>query len=294
MNRLAHISYPDGGSKTISYPSATQRNVSTALTGSTSRQDTLDLDWLGRVTRKILASDPEGADTTDIGYDYLGNVNSVSNPYRSTTDPTYGSDVYAHDVLDRVTSITHADGNSIGFSYGSASPSCGVSGYATTRTDEAGHQRRIFTDALGRVVEVDEPDPANGNSLTLDTCYTLNALDNVTQVVRGVQTRTIQYDSLSRVTSFNVPESGTTTFSYTQSGGGLCAGNVKAVCSRTDANGITTTYTYDALSRLTSKTYSDTTPSAFYFYGESTVKLGKTTYTRVAQISTLDICDQRS
>ncbi len=65
--------------------------------------------------------------------------------------------------------------------------------------------------------------------------------------------------------------SGTTTYSYTASGGGLCAGAASAVCSRTDARGTTTTYTYDAENRLTGKSYNDTpqTPAVNYYYDQT-------------------------
>jgi len=41
------------------------------------------------------------------------------------------------------------------------------------------------------------------------------------------------------------------------------------ICRRTDAQGITITYAYDALGRLTKKTYSDSTPTVQYFYDQS-------------------------
>ncbi|MGH9644472.1 MAG: RHS repeat domain-containing protein [Terriglobales bacterium] len=54
------------------------------------------------------------------------------------------------------------------------------------------------------------------------------------------------------------PEAGTDYFYYTMSDGvSLCAGSAKAVCRKTDARGITTTYTYDSLSRLTGRAYSN-------------------------------------
>ncbi|HEV2992213.1 MAG TPA: RHS repeat-associated core domain-containing protein [Candidatus Angelobacter sp.] len=59
------------------------------------------------------------------------------------------------------------------------------------------------------------------------------------------------------------------TYQYTTSGGALCAGNEAAICRRTDARNITTTYGYDALSRLTSKTYSDSTPAVTYSYDQT-------------------------
>jgi len=39
-------------------------------------------------------------------------------------------------------------------------------------------------------------------------------------------------------------------------GGALCANNQQLVCRKTDARSITTTYSYDALDRLTGKSYS--------------------------------------
>ncbi|MGH9327768.1 MAG: hypothetical protein ACRD2B_13955 [Terriglobia bacterium] len=67
-------------------------------------------------------------------------------------------------------------------------------------------------------------------------------------------------------------------YAFTALGGGLCAGDPKQVCQRTDARGITTTYSYDAENRLTSKTYSDSTPAAYYYYDESSVSVAGTNY----------------
>src|SRR5260370_20289049 len=60
------------------------------------------------------------------------------------------------------------------------------------------------------------------------------------------------------MTSGSTPEAGTDYFYFTQSDNvSLCEGSVKAVCRRADGRGITTTYTYDSLSRLTGRTYSN-------------------------------------
>lgn len=72
---------------------------------------------------------------------------------------------------------------------------------------------------------------------------------------------------LSRLTSATTPESGTTTCSYSG-----CSGDPSNVCARTDARNITTTYTYDALNRLTSKSYSNdpsNTPTAYFYYDQT-------------------------
>jgi RHS repeat-associated protein len=89
------------------------------------------------------------------------------------------------------------------------------------------------------------------------TLYKYDAAGRLTQVVQGLQTRSFAYDGLGRLTSRTTPEAGTENLYFTNSSGGLCAGSGKALCRRTDARGITTTYTYDSLSRLTGKSYSN-------------------------------------
>ena len=44
--------------------------------------------------------------------------------------------------------------------------------------------------------------------------------------------------------------------------------------TKKDARGITTTYAYDALNRLASKSYSDGTPTANFSYDQSSVTIG--------------------
>jgi RHS repeat-associated protein len=101
----------------------------------------------------------------------------------------------------------------------------------------------------------------------------LNDLLSVTQgsqkpgcTSQGVQvSRSFSYDLMGRLTGACTPESGTTSYTYPTSAA-LCSGDPSTVCTRTDARGTTTTYKYDVMNRLTSKTYSDSTPTATYFY----------------------------
>ena len=123
------------------------------------------------------------------------------------------------------------------------------------------------------MIETDESD-AN-NQLTAHTCYSFDLNNNLTQVTSLGLTQTYKptytYDMLSRLTSKALPETNgiATYFYYTTSGGSLCSGDPSAVCRRTDARNTTTTYTYDALNRLTSKAYSDGTLTAYYNYDQS-------------------------
>ena len=100
-------------------------------------------------------------------------------------------------------------------------------------------------------MRVDEPTgspPALGSpgSPSQATSYGYNALDNLTRVTQGTQTRTFAYDSLSRLTSAANPESGTVAYSYDNNGN---------LTQRTDARGVVTAYTYDRLDRLTRRAY---------------------------------------
>ena len=72
------------------------------------------LDSLGRVIKSPDYSAGTEVDTTD---NSLGQVYSVSNPYVSTSDPTYGLTKYADDALGRVTTITYADNSAATASY---------------------------------------------------------------------------------------------------------------------------------------------------------------------------------
>jgi RHS repeat-associated protein len=100
------------------------------------------------------------------------------------------------------------------------------------------------------------------------TLYTYNALNELTTVAQGAQIRTFTYDGLGRRISTAIPEAGPTNLFYTTSGGSLCSGDPGNICRRTDGKGITTTYSYDTLGRLTSKTYSDTTPPMSFTYDQ--------------------------
>ena len=71
------------------------------------------------------------------------------------------------------------------------------------------------------------------------------------------QVRTFAYDGLRRKTSQTLPESGTTTYEYNAHG---------LLEWQTDALGVTTTYDYDMGHRLTSRSYTDSTPAVSFLY----------------------------
>ncbi|MCZ2391319.1 MAG: RHS repeat-associated core domain-containing protein [Acidobacteria bacterium] len=118
---------------------------------------------------------------------------------------------------------------------------------------------------MGQLIRVDEPDAGgqlgDASSPTQPTYYTYDTLNNLTTVNQGVQTRNFAYNSLSRLVSAQNPESGTINYVY-DAGGNLT--------QKTDARGVATAYTYDALNRVLTRTYTGetgyTTPNVSYFY----------------------------
>ena len=127
------------------------RSVTTSLSDSA----TNFFDGLGRLYTGQHAL-PNGTAIVDTTFDLAGHAATVSNPYFTTSDPTYGNTTNAYDALDRVTQTTKQDGSISRVAY-SAITLGAAAGDCTQTTDEAGKQRGACSDALGRLVEVDEP-----------------------------------------------------------------------------------------------------------------------------------------
>jgi len=256
FSRLLNITYPDTGQSNSTYDDNQLLVTSSRrITAGASVYTRQHYDQLGRVVQSELCEDGTSACAasikTDVTYDAVGRTATVSNPYRSTSDPTYGISTTQYDNLSRVTKLIPPDGttsaNNVSTSY---------SGNCATVTDQAGKARKSCSDALGRLTQVFE-DPTGVN---YETDYQYGALNDLTSVVQaGSRQRTFAYDSLSRLTSATNPESGIVTYAYDNNGN---------VHTKTDARGITTTYTYDVLNRLTLKSYSNgAIPNEYYYDG---------------------------
>jgi RHS repeat-associated protein len=268
MLRPASVTYPDGGQEIITrqettFPFTATLTKAIITTPVVNYVTTNTFDGLGRVTESLV-TDPQANIETDITYDADGRKSTVSNPYRLTTDSTYGITTYQYDALNRTTLVIPPDGTA-----SSDNTSIKYCGSSTLVTDQAGHWRRSTADGLGRLVEVDEPNsatatvaacPASGDP-TWVTTYSYDALNDLTNVVQGgSHNRSFVYDSLKRLTSSTNPEAGTVTYTYDADGN---------VLTKTDARSITITYGYDVLNRMTGKTYSNGDPAVTYTYDQS-------------------------
>jgi RHS repeat-associated protein len=274
------VSHTDGGQTSYSYTdtanavsvTTTEKQDSTHNIVSTSYHD-----GLGRVKQTQLVDPSDGDTFVDTTYDLMARVASVSNPHRSGNLPTDGVTTYQYDPLGRKTLEIPPDGssssNNVQTSYGAQTTSPLPIGLTATVTDQAGHQRMSVTDALGRIVDVWEPDPSSG-SLVNETLYTFNARDNLTRVdqkgntsdTTQWRTRLFTYDSLSRLQTANNPESGTITWTYD---------NDSNVLTKKDARNLTITYNYDQLHRVATtgsthaKSYSNGDPVVDYYFDQT-------------------------
>lgn len=161
MLRLIKTVHPrDGGETDIAYSPTGAYVITTSVKRDAAgdlKKSEVEKDGLGR-TKQTRVIAPECSIKTDTTYDSMGRVSTVSNPYCTTSERTYGVTTTQYDELGRVIKVIPPDGtataNNVSTVYaGSTSPLALV----TTVTDQAGKTRKSYNDALGRLIQVDEP-----------------------------------------------------------------------------------------------------------------------------------------
>jgi RHS repeat-associated protein len=185
-----------------------------SITASLTDSLTTTMDGLGRPYRTQHAT-PNGAATVATQYDGLDHVISVTNPYFSTSDSTYGVIQTQYDALGRVTQISEQDGGLKTVTYNVA-PIGNAVGDCTTTTDEIGNQKQSCIDALGHITALVEHNPTastifatgsvsiNGTEQTATSQSATSGSGTVTisgvesymcLIPRGCSTNTYTYDS---------------------------------------------------------------------------------------------------
>ena len=292
MFRLHNAYFPDGGETDFNYyDSQNQVERRQKIDTAGDKTDLLvSFDGLGREARRATANNNGVSpwDQSDTCYDNEGRVSYKTYSYQgaglantSRVCPGAGSplpgDTTGYDALSRMVSVSHSDGSVVNTHYSGS----------TTDVQEEGHpgpggtirvERVSQMNALGQLTNVCE---VSGNSLGgqspsacgLDyaatgylTSYGYDPLGNLVSAQQaGLPTRSFAYDSLSRLLSSANPESGTTSYSYNDDS--TMASRTRPLANQTNAAvTVTTNYSYDALHRLSNKTYTDTTAPASYSY----------------------------
>jgi RHS repeat-associated protein len=199
-------------------------------------------DGLGRTSETRQYEGGSNYIVTQQQYDALNRAFKTSNPFRPWQSESAVWTTQAFDALGRVISVTTPDNAVVSTSYTSNT---------VTVTDQTGKKRKSVTDALGRLIEVyEDPEvPGGPTELNYQTTYAYDVLDNLTTVTQESQQRTFVYDSLKRLKTATNPESGTVNYDYD---------NNSNLTQKTDARGVISTYTYDALNRNTTIDHSST------------------------------------
>jgi RHS repeat-associated protein len=240
-------------------------------------------------------------------YDALGRPTETSNPYRPTLSETPVWTKTGYDILGRILTVTTPDAARLQVLY---------DGLRTLITDQSGKQRIGKVNALGKVSDVWEVVPSSSTdpeaetvtfpvpadvpvpavSKGLKTTYTYDLMGNLRKVAQGAaQRRYFAYDSFGRIIRARNPEQdadaslalppnmlsalsdGTNDWSlkyeYDE------CGNLK---TKTDSRGVSTTYTYDAVNRVTFTNYSDSTPDITYTYDAAGVTNSKGRLTSIS------------
>lgn len=258
-----------GYSVTGTAPSATITSKRESAGGGTLDSVTY-LDGLGRTIQTKSEAESAGQwITVDTTYNNRGLVETVSVPYTTGTSayttPETGQPktTTSYDAVRRPTQVINPDGTSRTTTYDR---------WVVTTTDENGATTVSTSDALGRLIQVQEP---AGGGTTTYTYDIVDASGNVTQQITDAQgnvTRTTQ-DTLGRKISQSDPDLGAWSYTYDANGNLL---------TQTDAMSQTITMAYDALNRVTAKTYPDSQQIVYSYDSGCTYCVG-----RLRQVSDL-------
>jgi RHS repeat-associated protein len=258
-NRLTRVTYPNGTSTQTEYDKVDRRTRETDQAGKTTlfgydllgrvtsvtdalggitryaydergnrvsqidannHETRFEYDSLGRMTKRIM---PDGVAETYV-YDAAGNR-------KARTDFNGARTTYSYDEENRLISRSYPDGSTVSFTYS-------ATGRRLTATDARGTTQYAY-DARDRLVGVTDP---GGRSLA----YAYDGAGNRTSLaarIGGVENTTAYtYDALNRMEKVIDPSGRIYTYSYDEAGNPM---------SLAYPNGVTTTYAYDSLRRLT-------------------------------------------
>ena len=225
------------------------------------------IDGLGRPHGEIAFGKDSVLDIVETKFDNIGRVWRQSRPFRYGVETPQWSEM-TYDALDRPIQTISPDGSVVTRAYNQSpdpSGSSGLPGQTAKVTDSWGRERWVRSDALGRIVEVAEPNPGGNGSLSsaaMFTTYSYDAVGRLLQVNQGEQTRRFRHDLLGRLTHQKLAERDATLDDNGQWVGGGQWSDVffydtrSNVILKVDARGVKTSFNYnDPLNRLLAVNY---------------------------------------
>ena len=174
------------------------------------------------MTETIGANNISVSEATD--YNAKGQVATVTSRYGQRVS----TETFGYDARGRVISDRHSSGACVTYEYGADYvKSTDAAGRSVTKTFDAAGNVQTVTDTEGSSVE-----------------YAYYSNGKPRSVTAAGTTIEMEYDAFGHRTKLVDPDAGTTLTTYGLNG---------QVISETDGRGVTTTYTYDALGRVTQR-----------------------------------------
>lgn len=227
-----------------------------------------------RVTQTV---DPEGRITRST-YDRVGHVKTVTTGFGTTaalttsydydrngrmvkmTDPRSNITQYGYDGAGRLTSLTDAEGGITQATYDDNGNLRTVKDPAYSATEPAKHTTTYTYDVLNRPLTRTD---ANGQEWKTTYDASGNIVAQSVPGASGPKVTRFEYDTLNRLKKVTYPDASVVSYTYDKNSNRQ---------TMTDSSG-TTSYSYDALNRLTSKTDTLTGKTVGYTYdGAGNVK----------------------
>ena len=154
--RRSTLLTPDQVTTTVSYDDLDLSPNATVFSTANSLRITSTVDGLGRQLKRQTFNGASLVSTVSQVNDILGRAAQISNPYGPSDTPVFT--VVTYDNLGRPTQVAPP-----ATAAGAQNPYLiNYSGAVVTTTDPAGKLARRFTDAMGRLVRVDEPGSLGG------------------------------------------------------------------------------------------------------------------------------------
>ncbi|WDP90450.1 MAG: VCBS repeat-containing protein [Desulfobacter sp.] len=276
--RLVQVDFPDGGRETYIYDdTAMPRSLTQRIkeSDSSSIDAVTYTDGLGRTVQTTAKSKDEYTATL-FTFDTMGRQACVKGPFFTSTnaflaaahtglsaDPaTVNTGVTTtwvrnhYDDKGRITKLEQSGGINTRFTHNTLT---------TRATDPDGHSKSQVRDILGRIIKVIEHGPAD-----FTASYTYTPAGDMVKVSRtnpdtgNPIENVVAYNTLGQKTAMTDPDMGNWTYTYDLNGN---------LATQTDARNVTLTFEYDALNRLTRKTYPDAS-SASWAYDAGTNGIG--------------------
>ncbi len=257
LANLTSVTPPSGsglGVETIAPDSLGRAHVVTQhLSGTLSRSATYTYDNFDRITAVTYAnSNGTGVISVTRTYDHDGNLTA-------TTDPQ-GTTSHAIDALNRVTQDSMPGGHSNTYTHDAA-------GNLTSYADGSGTTAYTYN-GLNQLVSMTEPGDSSPTTFT----YDVNGRLTRTTYPGGVTINRAYDGSTGQLTGLTTrkPPAGTGVilrqYTFDYQSGSVATGLVRSRTTSDGTNTDTTSYTYDALNRLSSAVTTGATTNQYFSY----------------------------